>query len=78
MDRQKHSGEIRFLDNLIQPFGKYGYLIIGSLLSVFGGMFIFIAVFYNNFISGVVALFFMFIVGYCWNKDSERVMNGKD
>lgn len=78
MDQQKHNGQIKFLDKLILPFGKYGYLIIGSICSVVGGFFIFQAVYHNNFNAGLVAFLMMFVVGYCWNKDSERVLNGKD
>jgi len=69
---------IKFLDKLIKPFGKYGYLIVGSFMSIPAAYFIFTAVYLNNFLSGLVAFAVMFVIGYCWNKDSERVINEKD
>lgn len=69
--------KIQFLDKLIKPFGYYGYLFVGGFLMVVAGYFILDAVYFNNFISGVVALIIMFVVGYCWNKDTERVIDEK-
>lgn len=61
-----------FLDNLINPFGKYGYSIIGSLTAIIAFSFIFVTIYKENFVAGLVAFFFMFVTGYCWNKDSEK------
>lgn len=57
---------------------KYRYLIFGTINAIIAGIFTFIAI--NppgNFIAGVFAFVFWFIVGHCWNKDSERVINDK-
>lgn len=78
MDRQKYNGKIVFLEKLISPFGKFGYFIIGTFSAIIGGYFILVAVNHNNLINVIIPLFFMFIVGYCWNKDSERATNEKD
>lgn len=77
MDRQKHNGRITFLDKLILPFGKYGYIIVGMFSGLVGGGFIIDAIKNTHFFSGVIALCFMFIFGYCWGKDTERVKNEK-
>lgn len=48
------------------------YSILGSLLMIIAGYFIFDAIYYMHFWSGVIALFLMFFVGYYWNKDIEQ------
>ncbi len=57
---------------------KYCYIIFGTINALIGVHFIFLAV--NppmNFIAGVFALIFMFIFGWCWGKDIERVKDEK-
>ena len=65
--------KIKKLDKLIRPLGKYGYLIVGSLSMIITGYFIFLAVLYMIFTLGLTAFVFMFVVSYCWHKDTERV-----
>lgn len=53
---------------------KYRYIIFGTINAFIGGVFIVIATTPPmNFIAGVFALFFMFIFGWCWGRDIERV-----
>lgn len=61
-----------FLEKLITPFGKYGYSIIGSLTAITAYIFVFVTIQHENFVTGLIAFFFMFVTGYCWNKDSEK------
>jgi hypothetical protein len=63
--------KIEFID-FIARFSRFGYIIVATISIIIGFYFIFDAIYYNSFISGVISYFFMFIVGYCWNKDSER------
>ena len=52
----------------------YRYLIAGTINAIVAGYFTFVAV--NpprNFIAGLFAFIFWFVVGYCWGKDTKRV-----
>lgn len=66
---------IKFFDDLIKPFGKYGYFIVSIICALAAGYFMIGAVLAHNFISGIVTFIFMFVIGYCWNKDTERILN---
>ena len=53
---------------------KYRYLIFGIINAIAATTFITMALLPPmNFFAGV----FGFVVGYCWNKDTQRVLNGK-
>ena len=53
---------------------KYRYIIFVTINAFIGGVFIVIATTPPmNFIAGVFALFFIFIFGWCWGRDIERV-----
>ena len=77
MDRQEHNGKVILLDKLILPFGKYGYIIIGCFTGMAGGLFIIDAIQTESFMSVLMGMFFMFVFGFCWSRDSERIKNEK-
>ena len=58
---------------------KYRYLIFGIINAIVAVPFIIMAILPPmNFWAGVFALVFMFFVGHCWNKDTQRVLQDKE
>lgn len=76
---------INLTDKLITLLGKYGYLIVGTISMIISGYFALMATLQvilfhitNSFYYLILGYIFLFIVGYCWNKDTERIMNEKN
>ena len=77
--------EIKILDKIITPLGKYGHLIVGSISFIFAGYFALMATLQiilshitNSFYYLIPGYIFLFICNYCWTKDTERIINEKN
>jgi hypothetical protein len=77
--------KIKFLDKIITPLGKYGYLFVGTISMIIGGYFALLATLCvisnhitESFYHLIPGYIFLFIVNYCWSKDTERIENERN